>query len=181
MKHNMLIILLMGLLLSACGNEPKPDEEVIVEDRTTDSIDTDSADSGADVSVSGADEYTLSEIDEDPLNDPNSHLSVRIIYFAYDSSEVRPEFRPAIEAHANYLATHPDTIITLEGHTDERGSREYNLALGESRAEAVKRQMTLLGASAGQIRIVSYGEEQPAVDGHDENAWSQNRRVMILY
>ena len=180
MKYNILLIITMALVLSACGSsETKPDEEVIVEDRTSDTLDTDSTDTDSDVSVSSADEYSSFDVDE--LNDPSSHLSVRIIYFAYDSSEVRPEFRPAIEAHASYLASHPDTIMTLEGHTDERGSREYNLALGESRAEAVKRQMTLLGASAGQIRIVSYGEEQPAVDGHDENAWSQNRRVNILY
>jgi len=115
------------------------------------------------------------------LDDPNSPLAVRVIYFDYDSSEVKAEYREAVEAHATYLSRHPDTIVTLEGHTDERGSREYNLALGERRANAVRRQMVLLGASAGQIRTVSYGEERPQAEGHDEQAYAQNRRVEIKY
>ena len=176
--HISLLILLVALA-GCSSNDTKP--EVEVEERGTDLNASESTDSGSDVETYGADEYSTSNVESLDLNDPNSHLSVRLIYFAYDSSEIRPEFRPAIEAHAQYLATHPDTIITLEGHTDERGSREYNLALGEARAKAVKSQLTLLGASSGQIRTVSYGEEQPAVDGHDEGAWSQNRRVQILY
>ena len=115
------------------------------------------------------------------LDDPNSPLAVRVIYFDYDSSEVKAEYREAVEAHATYLSRHPDTIVTLEGHTDERGSREYNLALGERRANAVRRQMVLLGASAGQIRTISYGEERPQAEGHDEQAYAQNRRVEIKY
>ena len=86
-----------------------------------------------------------------------------------------------MEAHAEYLTKHPDTTITLEGHTDERGSREYNLALGERRAQAVKQQMTLLGVNPDQIHVTSYGEERPAVQGHNEYAWSRNRRVVIDY
>ncbi len=115
------------------------------------------------------------------LDDPNSPLSVRVIYFEYDSSDIKPEFRGVIEAHATYLNRNPDTIMTLEGHADERGSREYNLALGERRANAVRRQLVLLGASAGQIRIVSYGEERPVSEDHDEAAYSLNRRVEIIY
>jgi len=115
------------------------------------------------------------------LDDPNSPLAVRLIYFDYDSSEVKSEYREAIESHASYLGMHPDTVMTLEGHTDERGSREYNLALGERRAISVRRQMVLLGASAGQIRTVSYGEERPLAEGHDEQAYAQNRRVEIKY
>lgn len=105
----------------------------------------------------------------------------RVIYFEYDSDEIRPEFRSAIEAHAAYLASHPDTVMTLEGHADERGSREYNLALGERRALAVRRQLTLLGGSSAQIRTVSFGEERPAAEGHDETAYAMNRRVEIVY
>jgi peptidoglycan-associated lipoprotein len=115
------------------------------------------------------------------LDDPDSPLSVRVIYFDYDSSTVRAEFRPVIEAHAIYLANRAGVAITLEGHADERGSREYNLALGERRALAVRRQIVLMGASAGQIRTVSYGEERPVVEGHDEQSYAQNRRVEILY
>ena len=115
------------------------------------------------------------------LDDPEGPLSVRVIYFDYDSSNIRAEFRPTIEAHATYLANHGDVGITLEGHADERGSREYNLALGERRALAVRRQLVLLGASAGQIRTVSYGEERPLEDGHEEQSYGLNRRVEILY
>jgi peptidoglycan-associated lipoprotein len=105
----------------------------------------------------------------------------RVIYFEYDSDEVRAEYRPVIEEEAAYLAGHPQTVITLEGHGDERGTREYNLALGERRAMAVRRQITLLGGSEAQVRTVSYGEENPAVDGHDEQAYAKNRRVEIVY
>jgi len=105
----------------------------------------------------------------------------RVIYFEYDSDEIRPEFRSAIEAHAAYITSHPDTVVTLEGHADERGSREYNLALGERRALAVRKQITLLGGSASQVRTVSYGEEHPDSPGHDESAYSLNRRVVISY
>lgn len=115
------------------------------------------------------------------LDDPNSPLAVRVIYFEYDSSIVKTEFRTAIEAHAQYLANNAGVNITLEGHADERGSREYNLALGEGRAIAVRRQLVLLGASAAQIRTVSYGEERPAVEGHGEQSYALNRRVEIVY
>jgi len=115
------------------------------------------------------------------LNDPNSPLSVRVIYFDYDSSNIRQDFQSVVEAHAAYLAAHPETTITLEGHADERGSREYNLALGERRALAVRRQLVLLGATAGQIRTVSYGEERPVAEGHDEQSYGLNRRAEISY
>jgi len=115
------------------------------------------------------------------LDDPTSPLSVRTLYFDYDSSDVLPEYRPAVEAHAAYLMANPQQTVSLEGHADERGSREYNLALGERRAQSVKRQMVVLGASASQIRTTSYGEERPVAGDHDESSWSQNRRVEIIY
>ncbi|MGH8582540.1 MAG: peptidoglycan-associated lipoprotein Pal [Gammaproteobacteria bacterium] len=105
----------------------------------------------------------------------------RVIYFDYDSDAIRPAYRKIVEAHAAYMAAHPDAVITLEGHADERGSREYNLALGERRAQAVREQLTLLGGSAAQVRTVSYGEERPANEGHDEQAYAMNRRVEIIY
>jgi peptidoglycan-associated lipoprotein len=107
--------------------------------------------------------------------------SGRVIYFDYDRDEIRPEFRHIIESLVNYLANHPNTVVTLEGHTDERGSREYNLALGEKRALAVYRQIGLMGADAGHARTVSYGEERPAALGHDEQSYGLNRRVEIIY
>jgi peptidoglycan-associated lipoprotein len=118
---------------------------------------------------------------EHPLDDPAGVLAARTIYFEFDSSEVPESERTTIEAHARYLSEHSGALITLEGHADERGSREYNIALGERRADAVRQLMTLLGATNPQIRAVSYGEERPATDGHDESAWQLNRRVEILY
>jgi peptidoglycan-associated lipoprotein len=116
-----------------------------------------------------------------PLDDPSSPLSKRIVYFDYDSAEVTAEGRDIVAAHAQYLAANPGVTITLEGHADERGSREYNIGLGENRANAVRNLMTVQGASSNQIRTVSYGEEKPAVQGNDDYAWSQNRRVEIVY
>jgi peptidoglycan-associated lipoprotein len=116
-----------------------------------------------------------------PLDDPHGLLSNRVIYFEFDSANIRPEDRSVVEAHAQYLAGDPATSVVLEGHADERGSREYNIGLGERRADAVRRLLTLLGVSDGQVRTVSYGEERPAVYGNDESAWSQNRRVELNY
>jgi peptidoglycan-associated lipoprotein len=106
-------------------------------------------------------------------------LAVRIIYFDFDNAEIRPEYRDVIAAHARRLAGNSTLRIRLEGHTDERGSREYNIGLGERRAQAVRRALMLLGVGEGQIATVSYGEERPAVQGSDEAAWAKNRRVEI--
>lgn len=114
-------------------------------------------------------------------DDPQGPLSKRIIYFLYDSSDVQPEYIPVINNHANYLASNPGKTIVLEGHADERGSPEYNIALGEQRAKAVVKLMKLQGAKDEQIQIVSFGEEKPQALGHDDSAWQQNRRVEISY
>jgi peptidoglycan-associated lipoprotein len=116
-----------------------------------------------------------------PLKDPNNILSKRTIYFDFDSFVVKDEFRPLVEAHAKYLAANKSAHVTLQGNADERGSREYNIALGQKRADAVKQLMVLLGASDAQIETVSFGKEKPKALGHDEAAWAQNRRVDIVY
>lgn len=116
-----------------------------------------------------------------PLTDPNSPLSQRVVYFEFDSSEVSSEDRAVISAHANYLASNPNVSIVLEGHADERGSREYNIALGERRAKAVQQLMLLQGVAQKQIQVISFGEERPVALGHEEESWSLNRRVEILY
>jgi len=103
------------------------------------------------------------------------------IYFDFDSAKVDDNSRETLEAHANYLAANPDVKVKLEGHCDERGTREYNLALGERRAKAAEKLIELMGVKASRIDTTSYGEEKPLVDGHDEAAWSQNRRVEIIY
>jgi peptidoglycan-associated lipoprotein len=117
----------------------------------------------------------------DPLNDPKGILSKRSIYFEFDSFEIKPEFQSLMEAHAKYLRDNRSRKISLEGHTDERGSREYNLALGQKRAEAVRRALTLLGVNESQLEAVSLGEEKPRALGHDEAAWAENRRVDLRY
>jgi peptidoglycan-associated lipoprotein len=115
------------------------------------------------------------------LDDPNSLLAKRTVYFDYDESVLLDQDRAILEAHAQYLSQNPGAAVTLEGHTDERGTREYNLALGERRAVSARQFMSLLGASGQQLRTVSYGEEQPAALGHNEEAWALNRRVEIIY
>jgi len=117
----------------------------------------------------------------EPLEDPSSPLSERIIYFDYDSSTLSDEAINQLEAHGEYLADNPDRRMLVEGHTDERGAREYNLALGERRAESVKQALTLAGADESQVDTVSYGEESPAVSGNTESAWAENRRAELVY
>ncbi len=115
------------------------------------------------------------------LRDPNSLLSRRNIFFDYDGFVVSAEYRAIIEAHAKYLVTNKATRLRIEGHTDERGSREYNLALGQRRADAVRRSLVLLGVNETQIETVSFGEEKPAMTGTSEEAWRANRRADLAY
>jgi len=105
----------------------------------------------------------------------------RIIYFSYDRSEIGPKYRTILEAHAAYLNKNPDASVRLEGHADERGSREYNLALGERRAEVTKDTLMGLGVFENQLNTLSYGEERPTTSGHNEKSWWRNRRVEIVY
>jgi len=116
-----------------------------------------------------------------PLKDPNNILSKRSIYFEFDSFVVEDKYKAQIDAHAKYLSANRSAKVTLQGHTDERGSREYNIALGQKRADAVKRAMTLMGVQDVVIETVSYGKEKPKREGHDEAAWAENRRVDIVY
>lgn len=170
-----LLLLFVMAFVAACGTTETKDE------KAAEVIEGAGADQAAEEGVDATGAGKAGQFSGDELDDPSSPLSQRSIYFDYDSAEIRSEYRPVIEAHAQYLSTNTDTVVTLEGNTDERGSREYNLALGERRAESVKRQMVLFGASAGQIKIVSYGEERPVAEGHNEEAWRLNRRVDIVY
>ena len=115
------------------------------------------------------------------LRDPNNILSKRSVLFEYDSFVVKDEYRPMIEAHAKYLQANKSARATLQGHADERGTREYNIALGQKRADAVKKLMMVLGASEAQIETVSFGKEKPRREGHDEASWAENRRVDIVH
>jgi peptidoglycan-associated lipoprotein len=117
----------------------------------------------------------------DPLDDPQGVLAQRSVYFDFDSFVVKDEFRPVVELHAKRLASQRSRKLALEGHTDERGGSEYNLALGQKRAEAVAKSLELMGAQNQQLEAVSFGKERPAVQGNDEAAWAKNRRAELNY
>jgi peptidoglycan-associated lipoprotein len=108
-------------------------------------------------------------------------LAKKVIYFDFDKSEIKPEFAELVAAHARNLTSHPNLKMKLEGNTDERGTREYNIGLGERRAQAVRRALMLQGVAESQLTTVSFGSERPAVEGDDEAAWAQNRRVELVY
>ena len=173
----MIIALVSVFVLAGCGKkETKPedtDTKVVVEEKEE--------------KVEKAAEVVEEKIEESqgfqvhPLDDPDSALAQRKIYFDFDRSEIRPEFRDVIAAHAEFLANNPLAAVTLEGHCDERGTREYNMALGERRANSVMELLTLQGASRSQIKSISYGEERPEELGHNESAWAKNRRVVMVY
>jgi peptidoglycan-associated lipoprotein len=116
-----------------------------------------------------------------PLRDPNNILSKRSVFFDYDQYTVKDEFRPMVGAHAKYVSSNTAARMTIQGNTDDRGSREYNLALGQKRADAVKQAMVLSGAPSQNIETVSFGEEKPRAQGHDEASWAENRRADIVY
>lgn len=116
-----------------------------------------------------------------PWENPTSPIYRRVIYFGYDRSDIPPEYVPLLRTHADWLAKHPDIRVTIEGHTDERGTREYNLALGDQRASAVRRFLITEGVREAQLDTLSYGEEKPASLGHGESSWSLNRRAELNY
>lgn len=117
----------------------------------------------------------------DPLNDPTSILAKRSVHYPFDVAVVQDEDKPVVQAHAKYLSEHANRTVRLEGNCDERGSNEYNLGLGQRRADGVQKMLELGGAGAGQLESVSYGEEKPRASGHDEASWSQNRRTDLNY
>jgi peptidoglycan-associated lipoprotein len=178
MKSWITVIAVVGLLVG-CSSTPKEQEGARVDEAkptmTTPTPTTPPRDTTASTPVQ------QQQVAADPLKDPNNILSRRSVYFDYDSNAVKDEFKPLVTAHANYISKARDKRMTIQGNTDERGSREYNLALGQRRADAVKQMMTLLGAPAAQIETVSFGEEKPRAQGNDEKAYSENRRADIVY
>ncbi|HEV7856618.1 MAG TPA: peptidoglycan-associated lipoprotein Pal [Herminiimonas sp.] len=161
-------ILSSALLLAACSST-KLSDKAPVEDR---SGTTSQADTRAVGTVNAS---------SDPLNDPQGVLAKRSVYFDLDSYTVKSEYQPVIENHAKYLQSHRDRKIIIQGNTDERGGAEYNLALGQKRAEAVRKSLSLLGVPESQMEAVSLGKEKPKALGSDEAAWAENRRADIVY
>lgn len=131
--------------------------------------------------ATNGDYYSNPAYGQNVVGGPRSVAKDRVIYFGYDSSKIDSRAEAIVKAHANYLRSNPNTRILLEGHTDSRGSREYNIALGERRAISVLKRFQALGVPVSQIRVISYGEENPAVTGYSEDAYRRNRRAVIQY
>jgi peptidoglycan-associated lipoprotein len=171
---SMISAFVLTALLAACGSSVKLDD-VPVESRTATPI---GSQSGSGASASGVAPVEIMAKDgamAGPVGVP------RIIYFDYDSFTIKPEFQAAIEAHAKFLSANKSRKLAVEGHTDERGGREYNLALGQKRAEAVRRALGLLGVTDAQVEAVSFGKEKPAATGSDEASMALNRRAELNY
>jgi peptidoglycan-associated lipoprotein len=172
------------LALAACTNIPL--EDVPVQDRAGTSVSALQAGNAAGGSASGAGGGNatgggVAGVEVAGMNKAQPSALDRIVYFDFDSFEIRPEFASVLEANAKYIAADNSRRLALEGHTDERGGREYNLALGQKRAEAVRRAMGLLGVKDAQMEAVSFGEEKPSLGGLDEAALAKNRRVELTY
>src|SRR5512146_1467092 len=181
----MRVILFAALLalLAGCASAPTQEQSPAgVEDRSPGAIGAQSQGVGSQgvtgVDLTGGQKGGAAQ---NPLTDPSNILSKRSIYYDFDKFDVKDEYKPIIEAHAAYLRNHPDTKVLIQGNTDARGSREYNVALGQRRADGVKKLLLLLGAKEDQVEAVSLGEEKPKAQGTSEEAYAQNRRCDILY
>jgi peptidoglycan-associated lipoprotein len=171
-------ILAAALVLAGCSSPVKLDEKPPVESRTGTPVGPGGA--GAGGATAGGGQSQVASVDLSKGAAQAASDLPRVIYFDFDSFVVKDEFRPIVEAHAKALVADRKKRLTIEGHTDERGGREYNLALGQKRAEAVVKSLALLGANQAQMEAVSFGKERPAVQGSDEAAWARNRRAELI-
>jgi len=185
-KFSLFLLIVPFIFLAACSTTSSDKSgDAAVEDRTGGGV----GEEGYEGQTGGYNDSGMSDgsavngqsYSGDPLSDPNSPLSVRTIYFEYDSITINSEGQSALNAHAEYLSLNPNKTMIIEGHTDERGTREYNLSLGERRSRAVADFLTASGVSGQQIEVRSYGEENPVALDHNESAWQLNRRVELLY
>jgi peptidoglycan-associated lipoprotein len=176
MKKRVFLAVALAAALAGCASGVKLDD-VPVDDKAGSNVAVPGGGPGAggQSQVRPVQADTASATQQGPAN------VARIIYFDYDSYVIKPDFQSLIEAHARFLKANGRRHIVIEGHTDERGGREYNLALGQRRSEAVRRSLSLLGVADAQVEAVSFGKEKPASQGSDETAWAQNRRAEIAY
>ena len=199
LTHNIkswLLVALVTLFVSACATTqdeiPADGDGAPAVDQSQSGSSTSTVDGGSDGAnasgLDGADGGDGTAIVDGPpmtameqLEQTEGALSNRTIYFEFDSAKLTSESIAILEEHGNFIAGNGEVSVRLEGHADERGSREYNIALGDRRAQSVRRVLLFQGASSDQVETVSYGEEQPAVSGHDEDAWGKNRRVELMY
>ncbi len=170
------LILSAALAMAGCSSTPDQPED-------TDTYDQDNMGQLGGLDGQGVEDRDLGQANSlSQAEQRDAALRQQLtVYFDYDSSQIRADYLPVLDAHARYLRDNPTARIRLEGHTDERGTREYNIALGERRGEAVRRALLLRGAARAQLLVVSYGEEQPAVLGAGDSAWAKNRRVVMVY
>ena len=167
------LLVAAGALTMAGCSSVKLDSDVPVETRTPTTVG-----SGAGAGTSGAGQSGVKSVDL--TKDASANVG-KVVYFDFDSYVVKDEYRPVIDSYAKMLTSDRKKHVVVEGHTDERGGREYNLALGQKRAESVTKALALLGAADSQIEAVSFGKERPAVQGSDEAAWAKNRRAELVY
>jgi peptidoglycan-associated lipoprotein len=168
--RRVVIVLVAALTFGACAGKPTKPAPSAPE-----------TSEGAQGAGAGAANAAAANPDDEAMGPQAGLLATRVVYFDFDSAEIKGAGTDVVAAHAKYLGAHLAIRVRLEGHTDERGSREYNIGLGERRAQSVRRALLLQGATDAQISTVSYGEERPAAPGHDEAAWAKNRRVEIVY
>ena len=171
MNKLLLSVMLLGLLSACASTSDKGQAGAAVEDKSLGQ------------QAGGADTKGVQKsiVAADPLKDLSNILSKRSVYYDYDSYAVKDEYKALVEAHAQYLKQNSKAKAFVQGNCDERGSREYNISLGQKRAESVKKMMSVLGVADSQMETVSFGEEKPKSEGHDESAWAQNRRTDIIY
>ena len=180
----MLLAFACAALLAGCGSAVKLDD-VAVENKTGTPVGVQGAGATGATGAAGAGSLASQGVAPVDLTKSAADAAIqqgpRIVYFDYDSFIIKPEFQSLLETHARHLRDDPALKVVIEGHTDETGGREYNLALGQKRAEAVRRALALLGVADNQTEAVSFGKEKPAVPGHDEAAMAENRRAEIVY
>lgn len=187
MNKKIWLVMLMAVVLAACepsnvrDDEPAPnDQGQTTEQQTPEGAQIGGINDGGGMGGTALEGAAVS-YDRAAINDANSVLAERVIYFDFDSDQISQEYMDLIAHHGKYLAANPDMSVRLEGHADERGSREYNVALGNRRAQAVRRLILFQGANANQVSVISYGEEKPVALGHDEESWRLNRRTELVY
>ena len=175
-RYFMLAAMALSLVLAGCGSDVKLDQPA-----EGSSTAAGAGTGGAQGQGTGQSSVTQVQAGASAADKAGPVGVAKVIYFDYDSYTVKPDYQSVIDQHARFLQSRPNARLVLEGNTDQRGSREYNLALGQTRAEAVRRALTLVGASDAQVEAVSFGEEKPAVAGSSEDAYAKNRRVEIRY
>ncbi len=183
MRNSLLVLLIAGVLAGCSSEATKPDNSqadaarLAAEKAAAEKAAADKA--AAEAAARAQQQVTAQPIN--PLNDPNSILAQRSVYFAFDKSNITSEYQPMLQAHAAYLVAHTNAKVQLQGNCDNRGSVEYNLALGQRRADSVKNALHLLNVPDAQMSTISYGKEKPRALGNNEAAWAQNRRTDIVY